>query len=162
MGEATVTHFTAYLRTLCFVLNGDDVLLMKGAPTKRFYANQYNGVGGHVERNEDVFSSLQREVAEETGLQLVNPVLRAVIVSAEVIAGDSNQSGVLVFVYTASSASREVRPSEEGELVWASRRSLMDYDLVPDLRELLPRLFAAPAGRLIYGHYGEAGIMFRE
>ncbi|MBP8252642.1 MAG: hypothetical protein KAX40_09770, partial [Herpetosiphon sp.] len=44
-------------RVLCFVTAGDDsdryVLLLRGAPTKRIWANRLNGVGGHVERDED-------------------------------------------------------------------------------------------------------------
>jgi 8-oxo-dGTP diphosphatase len=148
-------RFTAYARTLCFVLNGDDVLLLKGAPTKRLYANLYNGVGGHVERDEDVLASLHREVREETGLEISDPVLRAVIVADE-----GSGPGVLIFVYTASSASRAVQPSAEGELAWVARSRVLEYALVPDLRELLPRLFAPGAAGVLYGHYGPAGITF--
>jgi 8-oxo-dGTP diphosphatase len=149
-----VNRFVAYPRTLCFILNGDDVLLLKGAPTKRLYANQYNGVGGHVERNEDVLASLRREVREETGLEVESPALRAIIVADE---GDG--PGVLIFVYTADSASRDVHASAEGELAWVPRSRLLDYDLVPDLRVLLPRLFGGFDGGLLYGHY--AGDEFR-
>ena len=151
-----MTRFTAFPRTLCFILNADDVLLLKGAATKRLYANLYNGVGGHVERDEDVLSSLQREVYEETGLVIASPQLRAVIVADE---GTAN--GVVIFVYTAWVPQREVLPSLEGELEWVRRDRLHDYPLVPDLRELLPRLFAAPPGELLYGHYGPDGLVFR-
>jgi 8-oxo-dGTP diphosphatase len=144
-------RFVAYVRTLCFVLNGDDVLLLKGAPTNRLYANLYNGVGGHVERNEDVLTSLRREVREETGLEIEQPTMRAVVVADEGVG-----PGVVVFVYTACSASRNVRASSEGELVWASRSHLDDYDLVPDLRDLLPRLFGEERG-VIYAHYSSSG-----
>ncbi len=150
-------RFVAYPRTLCFVLNGHDVLLLKGAPTKRLYANLYNGVGGHVEHDEDVLSSLHREVREETGLEITEPALRAVIVADE-----GAGPGVLIFVYTATSASRLLRPSTEGALAWVPRGGVLDYDLVPDLRELLPRLLAGDAGRLIYGQYGKDGFQLRE
>ena len=33
----------------------EEVLLLKGAPTKRLWANHYNGLGGHVEAEEDVY-----------------------------------------------------------------------------------------------------------
>jgi len=36
-------------RVLVFVKRGTSVLLIKGAATKRIWANKYNGVGGHVE-----------------------------------------------------------------------------------------------------------------
>ena len=40
-------------RTLIFVTRGEQVLLLKGAVHKRLWANQYNGIGGHVEQGED-------------------------------------------------------------------------------------------------------------
>jgi 8-oxo-dGTP diphosphatase len=150
-------RFVAYPRTLCFILNGDDVLLLKGAPTKHLYANLYNGVGGHVERDEDVLASLYREVREETGLEITAPLLRAVIVADE-----GAGAGVLIFVYTAGSTGRLLRPSAEGALAWVPRSRVLDFDLVPDLRELLPRLLAGDGGRLIYGHYSRDRIQFRE
>ncbi len=146
-------RFVVYPRTLCFVLNGEDVLLLKGAPTKRLYANKYNGVGGHVERDEDVLSSLRREVREETGLEIERPTLRAVLVVDE---GPAPRPGVLVLVYTAWSASRAVHPSVEGELVWVPRQRVLDYGLVEDLRELLPRILAGAGEQVIYGHYAVA------
>src|SRR5450631_2755350 len=55
-------------RTLCFITNGEDVLLMKRAAHKRIFPNLYNGIGGHIERDEDPLSSALREIQEETGL----------------------------------------------------------------------------------------------
>jgi 8-oxo-dGTP diphosphatase len=150
-------HFVAYPRTLCFVLHGDDVLLLKGAPAKRLYPNLYNGVGGHVERNEDVLSSLCREVREETGLAIHDPRLRAIIVADEA-AGP----GVVIFVYTAATDSRDVKASAEGELTWVPRSRLLEYDLVPDLRELLPRLLDAGTTRILYCHSAGAKLSFRQ
>ena len=54
-------------RTLCFVFNGDDLLLMRRAAHKRVFPNRYNGVGGHIERDEDPYTSAKREILEETG-----------------------------------------------------------------------------------------------
>ena len=56
-------------RTLIFLTRDGQVLLLKGAAHKRLWANLYNGVGGHVERGEDILASARRELAEETGLQ---------------------------------------------------------------------------------------------
>ncbi len=142
-----------YARTLCFVENGDDVLMLKGAPTKRLYANLYNGVGGHVEAGEDLLSSMHREVREETGLEIADARLRAVVNVDE-----GGKSGVVFFVFTARSDSRELRPSGEGQVSWISRKRLMELDLVEDLRQLLPIVLDERAG-LWFGHlsYDTAG-----
>ena len=69
-------RYVAVPRTLVFLTSANpatgelEILLLKGAPHKRLWANLLNGVGGHVEVHEDVYSAALREVQEETGLVL--------------------------------------------------------------------------------------------
>ncbi|MCY4069931.1 MAG: hypothetical protein OXG60_01395, partial [Chloroflexi bacterium] len=54
-------------------------------------------------------------------------------------------SGILLFVFTAISDSRDLKPdSPEGTLEWISIGKVLDYDLVEDLPQLLPRIFNLP------------------
>jgi len=126
-------------RTLCFITQGDDVLLLRGAPDKRIWPNKYNGVGGHVEPDEDVRSAALREIRVEAGVEVRDLRLRGVInipVDAEA------NAGILVFCFTATAETREVHPSEEGALEWVPRTRLLELDLVEDLPTLLPRVLA--------------------
>ena len=58
-------------RTLCFVFNDNDVLLIKRSPHKRLFPNKINGLGGHVECDEDVETAVSREIVEETNISVL-------------------------------------------------------------------------------------------
>lgn len=135
--DATQNRWLTIPRTLCFVLNGSDVLLMKRAAHKRVFPNQYNGVGGHIERDEDPLASARREILEETGLTVNNLLLRAVYnIDAKAA------SGIVLFVFTAESQNREVSANSEGTLHWIPQQDVSQYDLVEDLPIILPRVLA--------------------
>ncbi len=129
-------------RTLCFVTHGEDVLLLRGGPHKRLWAGLYNGVGGHIEPREDVYQAARREIREETGLEVTDLRLRALI---HVDARDPGV-GIMLFVFTAEAAGQAVIPSEEGTLEWLPRNALPLEHVMEDLPVLLPRLLAMGPG----------------
>jgi 8-oxo-dGTP diphosphatase len=142
---ASAGRYQAVPRTLCFVTHGDDVLLLKGSPDKRLWANRYNGVGGHVERDEDVCTAALREICEETGwcADDVENLRLCGLINVDV--GD-RQTGIILFVFTARAHWRQICASAEGTLEWIPRSQLLDYDLVEDLPVLLPRVLSLPDG----------------
>jgi 8-oxo-dGTP diphosphatase len=135
-GTTTNTdRYTVIPRVLVFVTHGADVLLIKGAPDKRLWANRYNGLGGHVEAGEEIAHAAQREIWEEARLKVHDLRLRGVVHI------DLNaMPGILFFVFSARSETRETRPSAEGTLHWVRLDALKDYDLVEDVPVLLDRL----------------------
>lgn len=134
--DATEGRWLVIPRTLCFVTHGEDVLLLKRAAHKRIYPGRYNGVGGHLERDEDPLSGAVREIQEETGLDVTNVRLRGII---HVDAGEA--TGIMVFVFSAEAVSRELAATDEGTLEWVSWQQAFDLPLVEDLPILLRVLF---------------------
>src|SRR5690348_16966447 len=132
----TTNRWMTIPRTLAFIRNGEDLLLMKRAATKRIFPNQYNGLGGHLERDEDPLTGAKREILEESGLTIQNLHLKAIY---NVDAGQ--ETGIILFVYLGESDSREITvETEEGRLEWIPIAKLSDYDLVEDLPLILPRI----------------------
>lgn len=126
-------------RVLVFITHKDDILLLKGAPDKRLWPNLYNGVGGHVERGESPLETVRREVEEEVGLtELYDVRLRGVVN----IATDDLSTGILMFVYTAISPTRDVTASQEGTPEWINPADLNEETCVIDLPVLIPRLLS--------------------
>lgn len=128
-------------RTLIFVFRGDDVLLIKGAPTKRLWANRYNGIGGHIERGEDVISAGKRELTEETGLTRIELTLVGVV-----LIDASDETGISLYVLKGNYQSGELTASPEGLLEWLPVGQLEKYALVEDLEVLLPRIYTMQPG----------------
>ena len=137
-------RFTVEPRTLVFLLAGDAVLLIERAPTARLFPGYFNGIGGHVERGEDVLTAAMREVREETGLSVSALELRGVLTVGHSQYEDASQPevepGAIVFIFVGDAVGREVIPSAEGRLHWVPLDRLDTVRLMPDLFDLLPRL----------------------
>lgn len=148
-------RYTVVPRVLCFLHQGGDILLLKGAPDKRLWANRYNGIGGHVERDEDPYQAARREIREESGLE-VDDLRLGGIVHVTLSQGP----GVLLFLFTGEARSRETRPSAEGQLVWVSPEQFSRLPVVEDLPVFYARLFPLSPGAAPFfarSTYDEAG-----
>ncbi len=129
-------------RTLCLVTHGDDILLLKRSETKRIYPGYYNGLGGHIEQDEDPLTGAIREIKEETGLDVKNVRYCG---STHINAGQ--EVGILLFIFTAEATSREFHPCDEGTLEWIPLKKVLAngdsgaLQLVEDLPIVLPRIY---------------------
>lgn len=128
-------------RVLIFIFRDDEILFIKGSPKKRLWANQYNGIGGHIERGEDILSAARREAYEETGLDVSGLFLCGTIII------DVEESvGVGIYVFRGNYSGGELAISDEGTLEWFRKEDLAGLPLVRDLPLLIPRIISSGEG----------------
>ena len=156
-------RFALIPRTLIFLTRGESVLLLKGASDKRLWANRYNGVGGHVERGEDVLTAAKREILEETGL-----IPDALWLCGTVTIDAGEEIGIGLYVLKGISSDGKPQGSSEGELEWIQFDHIHQILLVEDLPKILPKVINHNRGEdTFFAHYyynkkGELVVEFNE
>ena len=88
--------------------------------------------GGHVEPGESFVESVIREVWEETGLTIENPIL----CGTKQFQTEDNERYV-VFFYKTNRFSGELKSSDEGEVFWIHPEALSKYTLVEDFMDMV-------------------------
>lgn len=144
-------------RTLIFITRGESVLLLKGAPHKRIWANRYNGVGGHIERGEDVITAARREILEETSLEP-----EALWLCGTVTVDAEESIGIGLYVMKAICSEGTPLASDEGELEWVPINEIQSKTLADDLPLLLPRVMDQSPGDPPFSahyHYNQQDIL---
>jgi len=158
-----ITHNRYMLipRVAVFLRRGDSYLLLRGSPSKRLWAGKYNGLGGHVERGEDVLSAAKRELHEESGLEADLWLCGTVMV-------DAGETGVGLYVFTGQARGGVLRSSNEGNPEWIEYERMHELPIVEDLPMLLGRIHHMKRGdppfsaRSFYGEEGGLKIVFGE
>jgi 8-oxo-dGTP diphosphatase len=156
-------RYTVIPRTLIFLFDNESVLLIKGASNKAIWANKFNGIGGHIERGENVIQSAKRELFEETNIEN-----QPLWICGNILI-DTNEAfpGILLFILKGLYRGSEFRNSEEGQLYWTNINQLPLDTLVEDLGDLIPKVYAHKitdpifSGRYYYNESDNLVISFQ-
>lgn len=138
---------------VCFISNADHSKLLLLKRSRHPMKGLYSGVGGKTHYSEDIRCSCFREVKEETGLEVADLQLKAVIKT--ILEGQG--SSWILFVYVARSVAEDTKICDEGMLEWVNKNELASYDLIGFIREILPSVLSEEQfleGTLIHDQQG--------
>lgn len=136
------------LSVTVFVRNGDDVLLMKRSPHKSHEPNKYCGVGGKVDPGETILEAALRETFEETGLDFTPSDLTF---RGSMILDGYPEARWVVNLFDARTEQRNIKQTDEGELLWVPQDTILEADLMDDIRLYLPTYLASDEP--LFGHF---------
>ncbi len=106
--------------TLCFIEENDKYLMLNRIKSPNM--GLWNGLGGKIEEGEEKFTSVKREVLEESGLEMIETTFHG-----EVHWHSKDFSGAL-YVFTGRSNESLISPQrrEEGLLDWLPIQWVLD------------------------------------
>lgn len=88
--------------------------------------------GGHVEKEESFVHSVIREVKEETGLDIQNPILCGIKQFQT-----RDHIRYIVLLFKTNQFDGIIKSSREGNVFWIQRSQLLQYSLAEDFDKML-------------------------
>ena len=125
------------LATLCYLRSHGQTLMMHRIKRANdMHAGKWNGLGGKLLPGETPEACAIREVCEESGLTMINPVLRGILT----FPGFANDDDWYTFVFMAQAFTGTLIECDEGVLRWIDDSQLLDLNLWEGDRIFLPWL----------------------
>ncbi|MDE1824896.1 MAG: 8-oxo-dGTP diphosphatase [Candidatus Micrarchaeota archaeon] len=105
--------------TVCHILRGDELLLIKAS--RGISMGKWNGVGGKLETGETPEKGAIREVYEESGLKIKNLFHHGTM---NFYMNGSDELGIIVHVFSTRDFSGTPISTQEGELRWFKKSEI--------------------------------------
>ena len=112
--------------TLCYIKhNGKTLMLHRIKKEIDMHKGKWNGLGGKLEPGETPEECVIREVREESGLTIQNPVLKGILTFPQFDGVDD----WMAFVFIAREFSGQLIDSPEGKLEWIDDAEVLNLNL---------------------------------
>ncbi len=138
--------YTPILATLGYILSPDGsrvLLIHRNRRPDDAHYGKYNGLGGKLERGEDVVACLRREIREEAGLECDTIHLRGTVSWPGFGKGGEDWFG---FIFTVPRWHGEpLVDNPEGTLEWVDVAKILDVPMWEGDRHFLPLVFSNDA-----------------
>ena len=134
--------YTPIVATLGYILSADRrqvLMIHRNARPGDQHLGKYNGLGGKLERDEDIAAGMRREIAEEAGLVVTSMQLRGTLSWPGF---GKNGEDWLGFIFLIGSyQGTPLEANHEGTLEWVDRDQLMALPMWEGDRHFLPLVF---------------------
>ena len=126
------------LATLCYLEKDNKILMLyRNKKENDYHEGKWNAPGGKFEPGESPEECVIREMKEETGLTIKNPVLKGVITFPMF----DGKNDWYVFLFRAFDFTGEIIESPEGSLEWIQVDELLNLNLWEGDKTFIPWLF---------------------
>ncbi|WP_066095328.1 NUDIX hydrolase [Xanthomonas massiliensis] len=134
--------YTPIVATLGYVLSEDRrqvLMIHRNTRPGDLHLGKYNGLGGKVERDEDVLAGMRREIREEAGIECGPMRLRGTISWPGFGKHGEDWLGFVFLIdgYTGT----PLHANPEGTLQWVERGRILELPLWDGDRQFLPLVF---------------------
>lgn len=149
------------LATLCYAMKNDKTLMIYRNKKKNdYHEGKWNGLGGKFEAGETPEECAIREMKEESGLTIINPMMKGFITFPMFDEVDD----WYVFVFVMKEFYGNLIDSNEGKLEWIPNNKLLELNLWEGDRIFIPWLFQDKffSAKFIYhkGNYVDYSVKF--
>ena len=134
--------YTPILATLGYIMSPDGtktLLIHRNSRPGDHHRGKYNGLGGKLERDEDIVAGLKREICEEAGIECKELVLRGTISWPGFGKQGEDWFGFIFRIDSFSGTPFTENP--EGTLSWVPVENILDLPLWEGDRYFLPLVF---------------------
>lgn len=136
--------YTPIVATLGYILSPDRrqvLMIHRNARPGDHHLGKYNGLGGKLERDEDVAAGMRREIAEEAGIEVTSMQLRGTLSWPGFGKGGEDWMGFIFLIDGFSGTPNQSNP--EGSLEWVDIDALGTLPMWEGDRHFLPLVFDA-------------------